>query len=1122
MPGRLNVHQTVYIIYLYIHLILPQNPFLFYVYILIFKLIPFLMKRHVVIGIFFLALLHMVKAQPAAPLWLRYPSISPDGKTILFTYKGDLYKVAAAGGIAFPLTLHEAHDFMPVWSHDGRYIAFASDRFGNFDVFVMPAEGGEAKRLTYHSAPEYPYDFDKDNKTVIFGSARMDLAINRQFPAASQPELYKVPVGGGRVMQVLTTPAEDVKVSKGGTLMVYHDKKGGENPWRKHHQSAITRDIWMYDAGTGKHTKLTFFAGEDRSPVLDKEEKNIYYLSESSGTFNVHKMPVTNPAASVQVTSLKKQPVRFLSMSDDGTLCFSYDGEIYTKKGEGQPTKVAINIVTDAKSNNEKLVNIAGNVRDLAVSPNGKEVAFVFRGDVFVSSAEGGTTKRITSTSGQERSVSFSPDGKALLYASEKENGWKIYETRIVRKEEPYFFTSTLLKETALIDNDKENYEPAYSPDGKEVAFIEDRMTLKVYNLSSKQVHTLLTTNELFSMRDNDQYFAWSPDSKWILFEYSEPGFANSEVGLIAADGKGKKINLTESGFSDFSPKWVMNGKVIIWQTTRDGMRAQANSGGAQSDVYALFLTQDAYDKYRLNKEEYSLWKEMDEKNAKADTTKKKDTTIKKEMVKIDWDGLLYRKARLTLHSSNLADALVSKDGETLYYLARFERGQNLWSTNLRTRETKMMVPLNANSAAMMWDKDQKNIFLQTDGRIVKLDPVSSKQDVVNISGDMNVNTADERQQMFEHVWRRTKKTFYTAGYHGSKWDELKATYEKYIPHIGNNYEFSEMLSELLGELNVSHSGASYSASSITGDATASLGIFIDPGFTGNGVKVTEVLSEGPLSKAGMNIKPGTIIEKIDGETISPDKDFAQYLNRKNGRNTLLSIIDPANNRSEIIVKPITLMEESPLLYKRWVRRNAAEVDSLSHGQLGYVHIPGMNDGSYRTVYEEVMGKYANRKGMVIDTRFNGGGDLVADLAMFLSGKMFLNYTTDARSAGFEPSFRWTKPSIALANEANYSDGHCFAYSYEDLKLGKLVGMPVPGTCTFAGWEVLQDNSIRWGVPPLGVKNISGQYLENLQTTPDIVVMNEYQVVSKGRDQQLEAAITELLKDVKQNLTASK
>ena len=350
---------------------------------------------------------------------------------------------------------------------------------------------------------------------------------------------------------------------------------------------------------------------------------------------------------------------------------------------------------------------------------------------------------------------------------------------------------------------------------------------------------------------------------------------------------------------------------------------------------------------------------------------------------------------------------------------------------------------------------------------------------------------------------------------HGVNWDSYKPDYEKYLPHIGNNYEFSEMLSELLGELNVSHSGSSYGNMSPNNDATATLGAFYDQAYKGNGIKIEEVIKEGPLDKSGLNIKPGMILVSIDGETITQDKDIAQYLNRKAGKNTLLGFSDAGGAIKDITVKPVSIAEENALLYKRWVRKNQEEVDRLSNGQLGYVHIPGMNDGAFRTTYEETMGKYANRKGMVVDTRFNGGGDLVADLAMFLSGKKFMDYTTDTRSNGYEPNFRWSKPSISIANEANYSDGHCYAYAYQELKLGKLVGMPVPGTCTFAGWESLQDNSIRWGVPPLGVKSNDGRYLENHQAEPDIKLMNDYEVVIKGKDQQLEAAVAALLKEIK-------
>ena len=1049
----------------------------------------------------------------SSPSWMRYPALSPDGKTIVFTYKGDLYKVPAAGGTAMQLTQHEAHDQMPVWSPDGSSIAFASDRYGNFDIFLINATGGEPRRLTFHSAGEYPYSFSPDGKNVYFGAARMDAAGNRQFPTGSLPELYQVPVSGGRALQVLTTPAEDIRWSKDGQTFLYHDKKGGENPWRKHHQSSITRDIWLYNSKTGEHRQLTKFAGEDRNPVWADNDKTVYYLSEANGTFSVHRFSIENPQGTTAVTTFKKHPVRFLTAANDGTLCFSYDGSIYTKTGNGEPQKVAITVQSEGKANNERIVNVTGGVRDLAVSPNGKEVAFVYRGEVFVTSVEGGTTKRITNTPGQEIGVSFSPDGKSLLYASERAGSWKIYQTSMARKEEPYFFASTLLRETPVIENAHENYEPQYSPDGKEMAFIEDRMTLKVYNLATKQVRTILTNNDLFAMGENDQYFTWSPDSKWLLFQFSEPGYWNGEIGLISADGKGKRINLTESGYQDYGPQWMMGGKMLIWQSNREGLRAQANSGGAQADVFAMFLTQDAYDKFRLNKEEYALWKELDEKAAKADSAKKKKAG--KDSLDIDWDGLKYRKARLTLHSSNLADALVSKDGETLYYLARFEKGYNLWSTNLRTKETKMQVTLNANSARMQWDSANKAIFLLADGKISKLDPSAGKQETVAVNGDMNLDVAAEREFMFDHVWRRTRNTFYTAGYHGADWNALKTEYQKYLPHISNNYEFVEMMSELLGELNVSHSGASYFYQAPNADATASLGIFYDPAYTGNGVRINEVMAEGPLAKAGMNLKPGMIIESVDGESITSDKDYAPLLNRKAGKNVLLTVLDPSNNsRRELVVKPISLGEENGLLYKRWVRRNADEVDKLSNGQLGYVHIPGMNDPSYRTVYEEVMGRYASRKGMVVDTRNNGGGDLVADLAMFLSGKRFLDYTTDNRAVGLEPSFRWTKPSIALANEANYSDGHCFAYSYQDLKLGKLVGMPVPGTCTFAGWEALQDNSVRWGVPPLGVKSVGGRYLENWQTEPDVKVMNEFSKVGKGKDQQLEVAVQELLKEV--------
>jgi C-terminal processing protease CtpA/Prc len=427
-----------------------------------------------------------------------------------------------------------------------------------------------------------------------------------------------------------------------------------------------------------------------------------------------------------------------------------------------------------------------------------------------------------------------------------------------------------------------------------------------------------------------------------------------------------------------------------------------------------------------------------------------------------------------------------------------------------------MLAALNANGGRLAWDKEQKSIFLLADGSLSKIDPAGGKRDPIAFKGEMTVDLAAERAAQFEHVWRRTLETFYRAGYHGADWDALKPVYQKHLSGIGDGYDFAELLSEMLGELNVSHSGARYGRPMENADETASLGIFADPSHAGAGVKIVEVVAGGPLDKAGFDVAPGVVIEAVDGQAIDAASDLERVLNRKAGTNVLLTLAGPgAAAKRDIAVKPVAPREESQLLYRRWVLRNQAEVETMSGGRLGYIHIPGMSDSAYRSAFEEVLGKFATKQGLVVDTRFNGGGDLVADLDMFLSGRKFFDYTTDWRSNGYEPNFRWTKPSIAIVGEAQYSDGHCFAFAYQHMKIGKLVGMPVPGTCSFAGWEMLGASGVRWGVVPLGVKVQGVGYLDNHQTEPDVRIENTKENVVKGRDEQLEAAVAELLKEIK-------
>jgi len=1054
---------------------------------------------------------------------MRYSAISPDGETVAFSYQGDIYLVSTTGGEARPITLHNAHDFMPVWSHDGSQIAFASDRYSNYDVYVMPSTGGQANRVTFHSAGDYPSDFTQDDQHIIFSSSRLDVASNQQFPSGVLPELYKVSVDGGRVAQVMTTPAQDARYSRDGKKIVFHDRKGYEDQFRKHHTSSVTRDVWMYDIETKSYTQLSKFNGEDRNPIFTDDDKSIIYLSEKDGTSNIYKMTLEN-GSEEQLTSLENHPVRYLSVSDDGLMCFSYDGELYTLKEGSTPKKINVSIAADRRYNAEEVVKVNSKISQMDLSPNGKEIAYIYRGEVFVSSVKEGTTKRITSTPEQERSVNFSPDGRSLVYAGERDASWNIYETSIKREDEKYFFNATLLDEKIILESEEETFQPKYSPDGKEVAFIAERTAVKVINKKSKVVREIMPASMQYSYSDGDQYYDWAPDGKHLAVNMLPNKRWTDQIGLVSAQG-GEIKDLSQSGYGAYAPRWMMDGKILTFLSGRDGMKNHG-SWGSQMDIYAMFLTQEAYDEFVLSEEEYELMKEEEKDEDESgdekggDKKKKKDDKSEKEdelkPVKIELENIDDRKVRLTIHSSNLGDFYVTDDGKSLFYLARFEKGYDLWKTDLRTRETKIHTKLNGKSGGqIIADKKDENLFILSNGKISKVGIKDGKSESVSINGEMILTEQEERAYIFEHIWRQVEDKFYKVDLHDVKWDFYKEAYAKFLPHINNNTDFAEMLSEMLGELNASHTGARYRNQDSDGYKTASLGVFYDDDYTGKGLRVSEVMDKSPIVKAGSKIKAGTVIEKIDGIELTSETNHYKLLNRKNNKNTLLALYNPSTKeRWEETVKPISLGKENELRYQRWVKKNREMVDKLSDGKVGYVHVRGMNDRSFRTVYDDVLGKNHSKDALIVDTRFNGGGWLHDDLATFLNGKNYITFMPRDQDLGNEPQFKWTKPSIVVMSESNYSDAHMFPYTYRALGIGKLLGMPVPGTGTAVWWERLQ-NGMVFGIPQVGMVDVDGDYLENKQLEPDIKVSNDPGEVIKGRDQQLEEAVKEMLKQTK-------
>lgn len=1043
------------------------------------------------------------------PLWMRFPAISPDGKTVAFSYKGDIWTVPANGGQARQITTNPAYDAYPVWSPDSRQIAFASSREGSMDIYVVGRDGGAPRRVTTDSGDEYPMAWRNDS-TIMLKASIMPKATSIMFANFSQ--VYEVSDKGGRMRLFSDIPMEDISVGNDGALL-YHDNKGYEDPFRKHHQSPICRDIWLYKGGN--YTKLTNFAGEDRTPVWGGDNNTYYYLSEEDGTFNVYKRRI-GETAKTQLSHYKGNPVRFLTRSTDGTLCYAYDGAIYTLKEGSQPVRLNLSMVADDGSDKLRRQVLRSGATEFAVSPSGKEIAFVVHGDVYVTSTDYTTTKRITDTPEQERNVNFSPDGRRLVYASERGGLWQIYQTSIVNKDEKQFTYATQLKEEQLVKSSLVDMQPAYSPDGKSVAYIEDRGALKVVDVKTKAVRQLMDGKFQYSYSDGDLWFQWSPDSKWLLSNYiGHGGWNNSDIALVPADGSQKITNLTNSGYNDNNGRWVLGGKAMLFMSDRAGYRSHG-SWGAEDDAYIMFFDLDAYERFRMGKEERALYDEAHKKE-KADNTKKKKPLIKlgkkkkddkkkdkAKTLKFDLANCRDRVIRLTVNSSHMADAILSPGGDTLYYQAKFEGGYDLWKHDLVENKTEIV--MKNVGYGLEADKDFKNLYVYNNG-IKQIDLAKNSQKGIDFEANFNYRPYEERAYIFNHVWQQVKDKFYDPKLHGVDWEGYKKTYAKFLPYINNNYDFRDMLSEMLGELNGSHTGARYYPEGAT-LKTAALGLFFDNDYEGDGLKVEEVINRGPFAVRNTGVKKGCIIEAIDGQKIAKGSDYTSLLDGKAGKMTRVSVFDPSRKkRFDVVVRAISRSAQADLLYRRWVDRNREMVDSLSNGTIGYVHVKAMDSESFRTVFSQLLSdSMRQKKAVIVDERHNGGGWLHDDLCTLLSGKQYAKFIAHGKYIGYDPWNKWVKPSCVMICEDDYSNGHGFPAVYKTLGIGKLVGAPVAGTMTAVWWERMMNGMI-FGIPQVGNQAMDGTFFENKELKPDIEVYNTPADYETGNDEQLKAAV---------------
>ncbi|MEM8492915.1 MAG: S41 family peptidase [Pseudomonadota bacterium] len=1076
--------------------------------------------------------------------WFRSPAISPDGKTVLFDSHGDIWSVPIEGGTARALTRDEAWEGHPVWSRDGKHIAFASDRFGNLDVYVMSAEGTNLRRLTFHSTNDLPSDFSVDGSKILFSSARTDSAASSYFPTRALPELYEVPAAGGTPQMLMTNPAREARWSPDGDRIVYREEKAYENEWRQRDVNAFARDIWIYEVSTGAHTRITDNPAGDHAPRWSADGQAVFMQSEIDGrSFNVQRLDLESGELRA-LTSHTTHPARGLSVSDDETIVYSWHGELFRTRDGDSSEKIEVRLPGGRLANTAQPIPASQGIAEFDVSPDGKEIVFISRGEVFVTDAEFANTTRITDTPEQERSASFAPDGRSVIYAGEYEDGWAIFETKIVDQNEPRFSLATQL-ESRLVYRalDRDAFQPLYSPDGESIAFLEGRDAIRVIKKNGSQPVTVFSRELNYSYADGDLSFRWSPDSRYLVAEYAPRGnIFYRDIGIAPADGRGQPVDVSLSGYADLAPEWHSGGEVVTWMSDRFGERSHG-SWGAEFDVVAAFLTEDAWMRFELSDQERALLAEetvpaaeeeseeltdADEESSDSDSESEEEpvydiasllnlpeATPEDEPLDLDLDSVRYRTVRLTQHSSDIAGAALSPDLSELYYLSRTEGGYDLWRRKLHEDENMRVAKLGASQVQMQLVEEANALVVLADGALLR----SELGDVielapVQVGGEMMLRDSEERAYLFDHVWEQVDDKFYDPEFHGVDWDAMRESYQPKVAAVSNNRDFAELMSELLGQLNASHTGMRYRpGGGPDDDTTVALGAIFSTDAE-PGLLISEVLPGGPLSASRLAVEPGERIVGVGGERLLVDTNPYSTLRRPVDGRLRLTIADQQGEERIVRVKPWTRGEEGEALYQRWMDRRRAIVEERSDGRIGYLHIRSMNDRGFREVFDVLFGENLDLEAVVIDTRFNGGGWLHDDLLTLFQGESYFNMRPRGRVQRGAPEERWTKPSIVVMNEGNYSNAHMFPFAYKLFDVGKLVGMPVPGTATAVWWERLMSGDLIFGIPQLPLLDQQNRPLENQELQPDMLVDNPPADAARGIDRPLEAAVDELLEQL--------
>ncbi len=1050
-------------------------------------------------------------AQPAPRPSLFEPALAPDGSEMAFVSGGDIWTVAATGGEARILVSDPATESRPLYSPDGKQLAFISTRTGDGDIYTLDFATGRVTRLTWDDGLDQLDGWSRDGKWLYFSTTSHDIA--------GMNDIYRVSPEGGTPMPVSAdrytneywaAPAPD-----GKTLAFTARGVTSGQWWRKGHSHLDESEIWLlHDGREPSYDRVTEGGAKSAWPMWSSDGRTLYFMSDRSGAENVWAQQVGGAAR--QLTKFTGGRVLWPSIAYDGrAIVFERDMAIWSlDPSSGATRAIPITLRGVPAGPAIEHLSLTRQFRDLALSPDGKKLAFVARGEIFAASAkDGGDAARVTTTPANESQVAWSPDSRRIAYVSDRDGASHIYLYDFAGREEK-----------RLTNDSASDVTPRWSPDGKSIAFLRGGKELRAVDLASRAERRLATGEMQRAPFLSARPFEWSHDGRWIAYLSSggDGGqFTNAYV-VPTAGGDARAVSFLPNAFGR-TIAWSQDGSYLLLtssQRTEMGQVARVDlvprTPRFREDQFRDLFHEESPDR---NTPRSST---NDSSSARARRAAS-DSAAPRASARIVFDGIRQR-ASLLPTGVDVAGLEVSPDGKSLLLTAEAAGEQNLYLYSLDELSDEPVVARQLTSTPgrkddAQFSPDGKEVYYLEGGRVNVVALESRKVRPLTATAELDVDFDQEKREVFAQAWSYLDENFFDPAFNGVDWKAMRAKYEPYIAGARTPDEMRRVTSLMIGELNASHSGIR-APSRESSTTTGRLGLRFDRAEYERSarLRVTDVVPLGPAALSGA-ISAGDYLLAVDGMSIDARTNLDALLEHRIGRRVELSVASGADGKGTrmVAVRPVEASTAKGLLYREWVEAKRAYVAKASGGRLGYVHMFDMSAGSLEQLYLDLDVENRSRDGVVVDVRNNNGGFVNAYALDVLSRQPYLTMTTRGRSAASARTQLGQRslelPTVLVTNQHSLSDAEDFTEGYRAMGLGKVVGEPTAGWIVYTSNVPLIDGStVR--LPSTRITTSDGSPMEMHPRPVDVSVVRPIGESYTTHDTQLDAAIAALLEQI--------